>query len=175
VPDRDLYKLWYETANFKNHWLGQYSNTAAKQLIFTVLMAFTRTPNLMYLRSKIVMLAWVKRIYPHVTGQWLERWSEEVLDKEWERLMPEIQKRRLEVNKRRNMKRKKGRPIDTDADSLRNRIKVALAVHPSTPAALAHQLGVNRNAVNGALLRMKSELVKIAHGLYTLPVTNSPK
>jgi hypothetical protein len=64
----------------------------------------------------------------------------------------------------------KGRPPQTDDNSLRMRIIRQLRQHPSTASILGLVLGDNINAVNGQLFRMyrRGDIKKLKRGVYAV-------
>ena len=170
VPNRLLYSFWYESKNFRDHWMKQYNNETARKLIYILGMNL-----LTDIRSRLIMFAWMRRTFPRVSKVSFGDWVTKVFDKEWCRISIDVKQKRRQVNKRRREKRKmkqsRGRPTQTNSTSLRVRILYALRAGQTTTAILAKQLGAHRKAVGGHLERMlkkTKEVVKVCHGFYAL-------
>lgn len=171
IPDSMLYRLWYETKNFRTNWDSQYNKETAQTLILTLGRTLAHTPGLVFVRSQIILMQWIKRTYPNITDVWWNEWKEKVFDVEWRRNEPKLieQFKQAKAKRKEKYNMKKGRPIKDD--SLRNKIIAKLKEGRSTPELLAKDLAAPASAVESAIWRLKGkgDVVKVAHGLYALP------
>jgi hypothetical protein len=172
ISNSTFYTLWYESANFRNHWqASKYTNDIAKKLIFICGLNMIN-----YERSLMILVTWAKKFF---SGEVVNDWCGKVFDKEWERITPSIELKRIERNKKRKEKRmsknmnntkKRGRPAETDG--LKAKIlKLLEREGRMTINLLAKELeGVaTSSAIEAQLHRMKGkEVVTPVRGLYEL-------
>jgi len=161
-----LYKLWYESANFRTHWESKYTNETAKKMVFIFSERLVGAGVAM-----VVMGAWINRTYAGVGLDWLDKWATDIFQVEWDRLEPDREKKRRKKNKDRREKRhmRTGRPKQTADTALGIRIFKELQQRPATAPILAVILKANVKAIASQLLRMqeKGEIAKLCRGQYT--------
>ena len=153
VRKNKLYGVWYTSATFRAHWKEPMKQSQNAMLWILYNRGWSEA------QGYVSVLAWWRTHHRKVTPEMLEE-LETLAEQVWN----EVQEKKMKEK------------LETQQNSLRNRIIWVLQQQPATTAFLAEKLDATPKAVDSQLYRLRKEKIvdRLSWGLYALAADAPP-